>query len=472
MDEEQLKAAEKALEARVAKLEADIDKQSKEAEAEKTKAAAIAAGGAAPEAPRTSTRSGSSFEAKTLAAFGKTHVKDLLDLNVHSKRFGHVDPAHKAAVITLKENMDVARFIAQIFYDAPLDKGGREEKADRAAAVKNVLDTPFGREVAAQLKAFGTHTAGAGSEWIPTALSAQFIEDFQLDRQVAAAFREMPMPTNPYKLTVQKNTTVARIAKEGVGMTGRNFGTANLTFDATKLGEFYPLSEELNEDSAPAILALARQEVGTAQIRARETIILNGDTTATHMDNDVTDSDDARRLAKGLRKLGLANTANGGTVTFSSGVTTAKLDEMRTNMGKFGVSVSDLLYILGPTTYNQAVGLTEVSTVDKFGALATMLNGALAAFRGIPLMISEYVREDVAASGVNTSGGPNTKGVVYLVHKGRFWVGLRRPIRVRVMQDSVDQDRWLMGSYSRIDFQGMAQSANETSVVVGIDVTV
>jgi hypothetical protein len=470
MDETILNDREKALELRIASLEKSL-KDSSEVEAERVKAAGLIGGGHAQ--LHTPSRSGNSFESKTLQVFGAKSLKDLLETNVASKRFGHVDLVHKQAVISIKEAFDTARFISQLFYDAPLDKGGRDEKSDRAAVIKNLLDTPYGRDVLApMIKAFGTGVVGGGAEWIQTALSASFIEEFHLEKRVAMLFREMPMPTNPYKLTVQKDVTIARIAAEGVAMTGASIGTDNITFDATKLAEFYALPEELNEDSAPSILAMARSEVSEAQIRARETIILNGDDTGTHMDFDVTAADDARKLAKGLRKLSIANTANGGTVTFGSAVTAAKLDEMRTNMGKFGINVRDLVYILGSSTYHQAVNLEEVSTVEKFGPQATILNGALAAFRGIPIAISEYVREDVSATGVNTVGGPNTKGVIHLAHIGRFWVGMRRPIRVRVMPDAADQDRWLLASYSRIDFKSHAQSANEVSVVTGINITV
>jgi HK97 family phage major capsid protein len=283
----------------------------------------------------------------------------------------------------------------------------------------------------------------------------------------------MPMPTNPFKLPVQKNTTVARIATEGSALTGKNFGTDTIDFDATKLGEFYPLSEEMNEDSAPAILQIARAEVAEAQIRARETVALNGDTTGPHMDLDVVDADDARKLAKGLRKLALENTANGSVIDFGGPVTTAKLDEMRTAMGKFGIGVRNMAYVFSPTTYNQAVSLDEVTSVEKFGGQATIITGALAAFRGIPVIISEFIREDVDANGVHTAvPAADTKGLVHLVNLQRFWYGIRRPIQVRVQLDLPNQDRFLLASYSRIDFKGHEQSADEVSSVLGVNVTI
>ena len=468
---EDIAKKEKDLEAKISKIE---KMQKSLEESQKDSIAGLGGGGPTYNYPIAGGYQ-SSLENNTMAAFGKRHVKDLLDINVADRKYSHVDNRYKSVVMGLKESIDIARFTAQIFHGAPLDRGGRDEKSDIPSNVSNILDTQYGREVLTpQLRAFGTGVSGGGAEWIPTAVSSAFIEEFELEKRVATIMREMPMPTNPYKLTVQNNVTTARIATENTAMTDANFGTANITFDATKLGEFYRMPEELNEDSAPAILSIARGEVVEAQVRARETVILNGDDSGTHMDNDTDGgaADLAQKLAKGLRKLAIANSANGAVVTFSSAVTKAKLDEMRTAMGKFGVNVRDLIYIFSPTTYNQAVNLDEVTTVEKFGPQATILSGALAAFRGIPVVISEFVREDVAATGVNTSAGPNDKGLVYLCNLRRFWVGVRRPIRLRVMMDLPDQDRWLLSSYSRIDFQGHAQSATEVSSVVGIDVTI
>ena len=416
-----------------------------------------------------------SLESKCLEAFGAATPDQLLKFNTNKLVYHEVPIGYKQMANSFKEAVDVSRYIAQIFYEQPLDKikSDRKKEEEFRAKVNHVFESSYAKEhLAPMLKAFGTGVTGGGLEWIPTAISTQFVEEFELEKRVASAFREMPMPTNPFKLPVQKDVTVARIATENAALTGTNFGTTTIDFDATKLGEFYPLSEELNEDSAPAILSIARSEVAEAQIRARETIAINGDDSGTHMDNDVTAADDARKVAKGLRKLALDNSPAGSIIDFGSAVTTAKLDEMRTAMGKFGIGVRNMAYVFSPTTYNQAVSLDEVTSVEKFGGQATIVTGALAAFRGIPVVISEFVREDVDATGVNSSGGPNTKGLVHLVNLQRFWYGIRRPIQVRVQLDLPNQDRFLLASYSRLDFKGHEQSANEVSSVLGVNVTI
>jgi hypothetical protein len=109
------------------------------------------------------------------------------------------------------------------------------------------------------------------------------------------------------------------------------------------------------------------------------------------------------------------------------------------------------------------------------GPLATVLNGALAAFDGIPIVISEYMRDDVAATGFNTMAGPNTFSRIALVNRTRFYWAVRRPIRVKaVMDPTPPADQWLIASWWRGDFKGHTQgslsSGADVSVVVGYNI--
>jgi len=462
MSVKDLDAQEKALDERIKKVE----KQLKEKEDETM--SRLSGGGYTPVGNRSN-----SFENSMMKAFGLSHPKQLLSINTALPRFAGVSYEYKSAAMAFKETVDIARYTAQICKGAPLDRGQSGE-FDEPRAIKQIYDTNYAKEVFIPLiKSFGTGVADDGGAWIPTAQSSSWIEEFELERRVMRACRELPMPTNPWKLSIQKNTTEAKIATEKTALTDDNFQTDTIDFDAVKLGEFYCLPEELNEDSAPPILAIGRSEVVEAQMRAMEQLKVNGDTTGTHQDDDVDGgaANLAAKAANGLRKRALANSANGSVVTFSSAVTTAKLDEMRKVMGKFGIQPRDLMYAFSPAGYHQAVSLDEVTSVEKFGPAATILSGALAAFRGIEVGITEYLRDDLAATGVNTLAGPNDKSTILLFNKRRFYWGRRRPIRVRVQMDLPDQDRWLLASYQRIDFQGHPQSATEVSVVVGIDVT-
>lgn len=458
MSLEELKKTTEELDKRVAQVE----EQKKQVEQEQ-KAAVVKS-----TYPVAGNRTGSD-EQRALMFFGCNHVKDLLNVNTGSPIYKHVPAELKSLVRELKANVDISRMISQIFY------GEEGDTETRTGKVKGILSHPYGRSIlSARLKSFGSTTPGAGDEWVPTAISSQYIEEYELERLVANKFRSVNMPTNPFELPVQTDVTKARIQAENATKTDANFGTGKLTFSATKLCEFMILPEELNEDSAPQILSLIRQDVVDAQGRAIESAILNGDDSAVHMDNDTAGgaADLADKAWKGLRKLALDNSANGSTIDFSgAAVDLTKLRNMRAAMGKYGVNPRELAWIVSPKVYTQMMKVDQVTTVDKFGSMATVLQGALSALDGIPILISEYGRDDVDATGVNSGAGPNTFSTILLVNHRRLYLGVRRPIKVRAVADPTPpNDRWLIASWWRGDYKGHTQSASEVSVALGYNV--
>jgi HK97 family phage major capsid protein len=408
-----------------------------------------------------------SIESKALKLYGAKSAADLLSINVGAANFSWVPQEVKGYVLNFKDAFMNSRNMQQMFGDQPKDTN-----EDRPGKVKGILDgTSYARSVVAPMvKAFGSTTGGAGDEWVPTGMASSFVEEYELQREVVAKLRQMNLPTAPFDLPVQNAVTEARIQAENTALADSNFGTAKITFTPTKLSEFYILPEELNEDSAPAILQLARSEVVEAQSRAYEQAVINGDDSGTHQDND-TDGGSAILAAKawkGLRKLGIAA---GNTTDFGGATTQALMRTLRKDMGKYGVNPKELMWLVSPSVYNQMLAFADVVTMEKYGPHATVISGSLAAFDGIPIYISEYVRDDLADTGVNTVGGPNTFGTVLLVNHRRCWFGTRRPIHTKVIMDLPSQDRWLMSSWSRVDFQAHDQSA-ETSIQVGIEVLV
>ena len=330
----------KALEDRVAKAEASAKKSEEDA----ATAIAAASGGYRPQG-------GSSDEQKALRYFGAKSVKQLLEVNTGDKKFAAVPNELKHLVRQLKEDFDISRLTQQIFHGESRDNG------DHMAHVKGILDgSHFARDILApRLKAFGSTIGGGGDEWVPTMVSSQYIEEFELDKQVVDQFKSMNMPSSPYDLPIQTDVTIARRQAEGdtpaVNIANANFGTSKITMLAKKLVESMALPEELNEDSAPQILSLVRQEVTEAQLRAWETAILNGDDSGTHMDFDITGVVDARTTWKGLRQKAIANSA---TVNFSAAaVSVANLRSMRALMGKFGVSERNLTWMVSSKVYQQ-----------------------------------------------------------------------------------------------------------------------
>ena len=414
-----------------------------------------------------------SDEERALKTFGCSSPAQLIQINTCHPRFKNVSPEIKQVVIELKRAVDVARWTSQIFHDESRDKIGATAEQDRVAKVKGMLDHNWGRnELAPRLKAFGSTVTNAGDEWVPTLISSQYVEEYQLVRAIEDKFQEMPLASAPYDLPVQYGVTKARQIAENTAITGNNFNTDKIRFTPIKLGEYYIFPEELNEDSAPAIFDLARSEVVEAQRRAVEAAIINGDNDGTHIDSDTqaAGADVAEKAWKGLRREALSNTAFGGTTDFANAAILAPgLRTMRSRMKKFGVNPRELLWVCDPVGLQQLLAIPEVATMEKYGSMATVVTGELARYQGIPIVTSEYMRSDLNATGVYDGITTNRTGIL-LVNMRRWWVGVRRPIRLKVMEDLPNQDRWLLASYQRKDFKGFTQSASELSVSYGYNI--
>lgn len=431
--------------------------------------AAIFRGGSMPVSGRTSD------EERALKFFGCQHPAQLLQINTSHPRFRRVPAEIKQTVVDLKMAVNTSRWISQQFHGEKLDKIGSTAEQDRVAKVKGMTDHYYGKnELAPRLKAFGSTVATGGDEWVPTLISAQYAEELQLERAVQDKFQEMPLASAPFDLPVAGGFTKARKIAENTAITDTNFTTSKITFSPIKSGEYYIIPEELTEDSAPAIYQLGTREVVESQLRAVEAAMLNGDDDGTHIDSDTQalGADVAEKFWKGLRRQAIANSANGGTTDFgNAAISETLLRTLRARMKKAGVNPRQLVFFVDPVGLQQMVGLNNVSTREVYGELATVVTGELARYQGIPIVTSEFMRSDLNATGVYDGTTVNRTGIL-LVNMTRWWVGQRRPIRVKIQEDMPNQDRWLLASYQRLDFKGFAQSATEISTAYGYNIAV
>ena len=404
---------------------------------------------------------------KSLRKWGAKNFEELTKVNTSDRKFAFITKEEREAVKEFKESVDIAVLCSKIF-----NKPVKETKY-------------FQDELQFRLKAFGINSGEDGFEWIPTMVSDTYIDEFNLDRKVASLFTEVKMPSNPYKWPVLTQGAIARKVGEVTALgTPQVFKTdKTITFDAIKMTNQYALPEELSEDSAPDVIKVIRQELVEGQEKAMEIAILEGDADGTHQHHfsqlpDVAGGtltsavlDSPEHFFDGIRKrlmgAGAPAQVNAGGVA----VTETELSTARGKMGKFGVDPSQLAIIVGPKVYNQLLQLDDVRTLEQYGANATVLSGELAKYEGAPVVVSEYLREDLAATGFNTVGGPNTTGSVLMVNRKRWFTGVRRPIMIKVENNRTQYDVLDMVSFSRKAFQavlatGGANYAAESSGAV------
>lgn len=418
-----------------------------------------------------------SDESRILTSFGAGNVRELLTKNTAAPEFAGIDGNLKQQVIQLKKMVDVSRLHSQFMNRDGIEH--REMEIGEAPRCKSLFTNATAKsyDLNGRFKAFGTGVSGAGAEWLETAVSENYISELELEvGKVGGLFESIPMPTKQFNIPIEKDLPTAQLVAEGAAAVDNPYATSDVQFSAIKWVQYAIIPEELNEDSVFRTFAeRARDQAIRACARAREQAILNGDTTGTHMDNDVSAATDARKAWKGLRKLALENSANGSTVDFSAAAATeAKLLDMLAAADRFGVDPMQCAWVVSPSSYAQLRGLPSVITLDKMGPNATILKGALASIFGVSIVVSQYVRQDLDATGVNSATPANNiKSCIYLVNTSRFMIGQRRPIRVVAAYDSrVEYDRQQVAAYERLDFKGVAQGALEKSVILGFNVLV
>lgn len=322
-------------------------------------------------------------------------------------------------------------------------------------------------------KALTSTGAGTGDEFVPTDLSSELQRRFYLSSDLVAilALTEVDMPSQPYEYPLSTTRpTFLLNTTENTATTASDPGTSKITLDAKKIMAQVNASYEVDEDSIIPVLPWIQEQLGLAAAEKFESMLINGDTTATHMDSDIHAITNAGEKAfKGFRKLALAVGALSKDLS-TGGITDANLRSMKKAMGKYGVNPMDLILVCGVAGQSDLEGMTEVSTVDKFGQSATILTGKLPKWRNIPIVTSAACRETLNASGVY-DGSTVTKGSILLVNRRAFMLGRRRAFTVEVDKDITTQTHKLVASLRRAFTPMETPSATIQTVCVGYNYT-
>jgi len=323
--------------------------------------------------------------------------------------------------------------------------------------------------------------AGHGGDFVPVGYSPRMFEEIKAALKVAAIHEIIPMPDSVYKFPITYADAKAYLVPESQSDTGQasdkipatSPSTGAFTLSAKKLATRVRFSEELNEDSIVPIINVVRKKIVEAVASAIEDAIINGDTAANHMDANVTSSNDARKAWNGYRKLCLsACKVDGG----GNALTWGEVVEARAKMKKYGLNPDDLVYVTSITCYlknlidlKDASGNRVVTTVDKYGSSATILNGELGKLAGSPIIVSEYVREDLNESGVydDSSGANQDRTLLIIVHKGMFYLGNRRELTIKTGAD-IETDQQIVVATTRMAFGSPFEDKEVLALVYNI----
>lgn len=326
------------------------------------------------------------------------------------------------------------------------------------------------------------------SNWIPTVNARFYFEEYELPFMLADQFDQQPMDSATVEVPGDLGHLEGREETDSAVFNSQSTTQANYSVTARNNVTHTQITEDLMQDSAPKIIEKLRRDVLMGGMRAYERALINGDTTVlTAVRGDGHQDLDTRALAlnatfakafDGLRKRAFANnTALGaGTIVYDHGGDTASktlFEVLLSLMGKFASEKDDLLYILPPSIENQLVtgAIPELFTAFAFGGLASNVTGQVPPVFGVKPVTSQYMREDLKADGT-AAADPSSDVLtnLLLVKKSRFANFIRQATRVWAAPSLPSSDIMLMTSKTRHAFGGNPQSADEKSVVMGINI--
>jgi hypothetical protein len=325
-----------------------------------------------------------------------------------------------------------------------------EISPDEMADGKALGEEFWGRLRSVGTKALTTTGTGTGAEWVPRDLASEVWRRLYLESALAQQMlaREVEMPSDPWDMPMlltrpkfYRNNVQNREARASTP------GTGKFTLATQKCMALVQYSYEVNEDSIIAMLPMLQRLLGEAAAESLESMFINGDSAATHMDADITDPDDINKTWDGFRKLALASSALKVDMS-TGGIVRANLLSIKRQLGKWGRRPSDLAWITGGLVENQFLGLDEVITADKRGSVGTTLTGVINSYLGSPIIVSEVSREDLNAAGVY-DGVTMTKGSLLLVNLAQFVVGNRRDFMIETDRNIKSQTIDIVASFRK-----------------------
>lgn len=336
---------------------------------------------------------------------------------------------------------------------------------------------PRWKDLEAALKAFNVTDF---DQWIDQVQARFFFEEYEIPLLLANKFDNMPM-TGP---TVRVPGALGLL--EGTLETDDAVFTPQVNTQASYLVEsknnvvHTVATQDLLDDSSPAIIDKIRKEVLKGNARAYERAVLDGvPTGTTHIDDD-TEAGAANLFTKafsGLRhRIFDADAAIGaGSLIYDNAGDSVSKDtfsEILKRLKCQGSEKSDLLYVLGCTVSHDLVtgAIPELFTAFAFGGLASNVTGQVPPVFGIEGVESSYVREDLGADGKANNPPIETLTYLMLVQKSRYMNWTRQAPRVFASPSLPSSDTMLMTSKARHAFAGTPMNTKERNASMAVNV--
>lgn len=291
------------------------------------------------------------------------------------------------------------------------------------------------------IKAMDSTTGGAGDELVNTGIAAQLWNDIFLASRVVATMMRIPMPTNPFDVPLGLGAVTWRKGSENTAVTASNPTTAKSTLTATELVTEQNWSYTLDEDAIVALAPEIRRRLAQSGAEIIDAFALNADATDAATGNinldDADPDSDMYYLSSGqdgIRHQWLVDNTAMGASAGGDALVDGDLTAVLADMGKYAADPTQLVFVCDVATYLAGfLALTNTTTVDKFGPQATVLTGQLAAYRGIPIIVS--ASHPLTQADGKANAASNTLGSISILNRNMWYAGFRRDLLMEVDRD-------------------------------------
>lgn len=331
---------------------------------------------------------------------------------------------------------------------------------------------PPSDELRAALKALTSSGSATGDELVPTEMANELWQDFFLASKVVPNMIPVDMPTNPFDVPLGLGDVTWRKGSENTATTASDPATAKSTLTATEQVTEQNWSYTLNEDAVIAMAPSLRERLAISGAEQMDAFALNADATNAATGNinldDANPDDDSCYISDGqdgLRHLWLADNTGQNIDAGGDALADADVLSMLVAMGKYAVNPDQCRMVCDVSTYLKGfLNLDTVITIDKFGPQAVVLTGQLAAYRGIPIIVSASHPLGESDGKVSTTSGNNTLGSVTCWNKMMWYVGFLRELLIEMDRDIQKRQYIMVTSFREaVAAHGTRASATHTA---------
>ena len=304
-----------------------------------------------------------------------------------------------------------------------------------------------------QEKAGINYTANAAD--IDQEVSNLIEKEIQNELKVAALFREIPVNGAATVLPISVDVEPATFATNATSGNLENRGASDSTYkpkqvilNADRLISSTFMDNEVDEQVLINLMPMLIEGVARAHGRAVENAILNGN------GSNISGLDGHAAAATAKHDADGASVASGNFAT----MTAAELLAARKQMGKYGLTPSDIVYIVSQAMYYDLLSDSAFQTLDEVGNdLAVRVTGSLGAVFGSPVVVSEEFPAEAA-------GAP----VAFACYTRNYVMPRLRGVTVEQDYEVMNQRRVIVATQS-LGFEELVAGASGDQPCIKID---